>query len=299
MPSPKRECASCQFFQNAQLAGNGWCTHPKRQLASDVRILVRSRELACRNSWGEDLWVAASSPATTHVERAINRSDPVEPAFQQDDTVTSVVDTGSHPGVRAFRPTGDEDRITHTAVRGDELPPAQRAIDDINVLANDDQTDRVRIMARGSKDAILRARERAAQRKQPVRPMIEPATSEVTGDTPVKAGQGEPAPTEDSTVNRMAAYERTPPVPREEVPSAGRETSPAVPVIVALSNVRVYEALTRNGGFGPECLAGMVRCTDKVSGSAPLALAMCRMIDQAPRVVPLCHTLPVALTTGE
>ena len=79
----------------------------------------------------------------------------------------------------------------------------------------------------------------------------------------------------------------------------GSDGSPEVPVIVVLSDHRVYEALTRNGGFDPECLAGMVRCTDMVSGSAPWSLAMCRMIDQAPRVVPLCHTLPVALTTGE
>ncbi|CAN0504402.1 unnamed protein product, partial [Phaeothamnion confervicola] len=59
MPLPRRKCATCRYFQSNQLSGNGWCTHPSRQTSSDVRILVRKDELACRNSWGSDLWVSA------------------------------------------------------------------------------------------------------------------------------------------------------------------------------------------------------------------------------------------------
>ncbi len=227
MPSPKRECASCQFFQNAQLAGNGWCTHPKRQLASDVRILVRSRELACRNSWGDDLWAEKSSHATTSNAHPDDLPAPFIGDPQHDDTVTSVVDTGSRLSVRAETGGDNDDRITHTAVRDDDHAPAPLSVDDINAPANDDQTDRVRIMARGNRDAILRARERAAQRRQPARPSIEPAAGD-TIDEPVDPGVSSPLTETDSTVSRMAAYERTPPVPRDEVRSVSREASPAI-----------------------------------------------------------------------
>ena len=51
----KRKCGTCRFFQDAQIACSGWCTHPDRGDIHDL-VLVRRAELACRNSWDRDLW---------------------------------------------------------------------------------------------------------------------------------------------------------------------------------------------------------------------------------------------------
>lgn len=53
----KHQCGSCHFFQTSTERDKlGWCTHPERQVSTDVRILVRAGELRCRNDWGSDLW---------------------------------------------------------------------------------------------------------------------------------------------------------------------------------------------------------------------------------------------------
>jgi hypothetical protein len=46
---------TCRFFDNANIAGSGWCRHPKRVDLSEL-VLVRGNELACRNPWDQDLW---------------------------------------------------------------------------------------------------------------------------------------------------------------------------------------------------------------------------------------------------
>ncbi|MDP9363315.1 MAG: hypothetical protein M3Q10_03625, partial [Chloroflexota bacterium] len=63
----KRKCGSCRFFQDSQLAASGWCHHPQRRTTSDIMIMVRRNELACRDQWSHDLWedrgARAPSPA--------------------------------------------------------------------------------------------------------------------------------------------------------------------------------------------------------------------------------------------
>lgn len=54
----KRRCGTCRFFQEAGLAGSGWCHHPQRRTTSNVMIMVRRNELACRDEWSHDLWAA-------------------------------------------------------------------------------------------------------------------------------------------------------------------------------------------------------------------------------------------------
>ena len=50
-------CGTCRSFQAADASRkSGWCGHPLKQTSSDVRILVRSGELNCRNDWDKDLW---------------------------------------------------------------------------------------------------------------------------------------------------------------------------------------------------------------------------------------------------
>src|SRR5687768_178169 len=106
-----RQCRNCRFFQSSQLAGNGWCTHPKRQMASEVKLLVRERELGCRNSWGDDLFIPqASSHTTTPVS---HRGLTVQ-ASKTGDQVTSVSTSDGLPTLPAA-----EDVVTHTAVRPD------------------------------------------------------------------------------------------------------------------------------------------------------------------------------------
>lgn len=57
----KQKCGTCRFFQEASLAGSGWCHHPQRKVSSDVMIMVRRNELACRDEWSRSLWARAES----------------------------------------------------------------------------------------------------------------------------------------------------------------------------------------------------------------------------------------------
>lgn len=158
MPEPKRQCQTCRYFQAAQLAGNGWCTHPTRQMESDVKILVRERELACRNAWGDDLWADPSLPATTSPPPS-SRPSPTYVGHRLDDEVTSVIDASVHSHGTAQ----PDDVVTFTAVRAGERPT--RPANDVNSEAVADQEERARVMARGNRDAILSARKRHALRR--------------------------------------------------------------------------------------------------------------------------------------
>lgn len=57
----KQKCGTCRFFQEASLAGSGWCHHPQRKVSSDVMIMVRRNELACRDEWSRSLWAPAEA----------------------------------------------------------------------------------------------------------------------------------------------------------------------------------------------------------------------------------------------
>ena len=66
----KQRCGSCKFFEDANLAGSGWCHHPQRKTTSDLLIMVRRNELACRDEWAHSLWepgaFEAGQAPTTH-----------------------------------------------------------------------------------------------------------------------------------------------------------------------------------------------------------------------------------------
>jgi hypothetical protein len=57
---PKQKCGTCRYFQEAGLAGSGWCHHPQRKTSTDLKIFVRRNELACRDSWSRNLWESAA-----------------------------------------------------------------------------------------------------------------------------------------------------------------------------------------------------------------------------------------------
>ncbi len=228
MSDSKRQCSKCQFFQTAQLSGNGWCTHPKRQVASDVKILVREKELACRNSWGDDLWVDAAGQSAAVSDRT-PRKGFAYVNLRVDDEVTSVVDTTARhgPATAGDRAgTATDDIVTVTSIRQGEtarLQPAAAPIaDDHNAAAIADQAERARHMARGSKDAILKARERHAQRIKPTRTSIAPEPLTFRSDRILDAqdrdhylrAKSEPARASDE-------FRNTPPVPRVEIEANG------------------------------------------------------------------------------
>jgi hypothetical protein len=158
MAGEQRKCANCRYFQDAGVAKNGWCTHPKRQTTSDVKLLVRAGELACRNPWGGDLFETRHGDQQSPEDSA---PDAVASQPSADDEVTSVVT----PPDRFTAPhRNDEDRV----VSDRPAPMRDRDDDDTyNDAARLDQDERARVMARGNRDAIMRARERHSSRRNP------------------------------------------------------------------------------------------------------------------------------------
>lgn len=81
----KRRCGTCRFFQEASFANSGWCHHPVRRQTSDAMIMVRQNELACRNDWSRDYWMAnddvqESVPVVSDQQRYSTRQvDPASP----------------------------------------------------------------------------------------------------------------------------------------------------------------------------------------------------------------------------
>ncbi len=163
MAGEQRKCANCRYFQDAGVAKNGWCTHPKRQTTSDVMLLVRAGELACRNPWGGDLFESRRDDQQSQDGLSPDPDEPQPSAG--DDEVTSVVT----PPERFTTPLrNDEDRV----VSDRPAPIRDRDDDDTyNDAARLDQDERARIMARGSRDAIMRARERHSSRRNPADPI--------------------------------------------------------------------------------------------------------------------------------
>lgn len=64
--SAPRKCHNCRFWQDAEVASSGWCTHPERGDLHEL-VLVRSAELACRDVEDNDLW----EPGALHVPARI------------------------------------------------------------------------------------------------------------------------------------------------------------------------------------------------------------------------------------
>lgn len=138
------------------MSGNGWCTHPDRQVSSDVRILVRRNELACRNAWGSDLWEDATGDEAPAARPPAASDEPVTvPAASMsvsfDDEVTSVISSDQHTGGR--HATQDDDVVEQSTIAYE---------DDYGDYEQDERRD---LLYRDSRSAIERARQRAVQRR--------------------------------------------------------------------------------------------------------------------------------------
>ncbi|MGC4105018.1 MAG: hypothetical protein QM753_01530 [Thermomicrobiales bacterium] len=201
MPPQRRKCASCRYFQSNNLNGNGWCTHPERQTSSDVRLLVRKDELACRNSWGNDLWVSATGEQPVAAPASETDTSTQLPIAMQrrDDEVTSVV----HRDAPARRDPQDVVERDDIMVVEASLVPELRATGEEalgNAAAHADQEHRARILARGGNhSAILDARDRIAARRSPQAASSADTSAEAPqGDLPPVASDDAPKTTGES-----------------------------------------------------------------------------------------------------
>lgn len=120
----KRKCGTCKYFQDKGVANSGTCQHFKRRALRDV-VLVRQSELACRNTWDQDLW--APNPEMLAEEQAAGEVDELienQPGTRTPDTIF-----GGSEMVPILSPLGEEpDRVTSirvpSIVPGDDLGPA-------------------------------------------------------------------------------------------------------------------------------------------------------------------------------
>lgn len=168
MGGRKRQCANCHYFTDAGLAGNGWCTHPKRQDSSDVKILVRKGELACRNSWGGDLFLSnQDGDRESFADESVSRTSVPPASAPVEDEVTSVTTPPHHTS-----PSTEEDRVVSDKPAPSPNPFRRTDGDDDgrNDAARNDQDERARVLARGSQAALRLARERHVHKRSDVRP---------------------------------------------------------------------------------------------------------------------------------
>jgi hypothetical protein len=74
----KRTCGTCGYFQESDITGCGWCIHPQRRVTTDLKIMVRRGELACRDGWSRDLWAPAGELTSTPSPQPL-LTEPVTP----------------------------------------------------------------------------------------------------------------------------------------------------------------------------------------------------------------------------
>ena len=203
----KRVCENCRFFLEAGFAKNGWCNNPQRKESSDMKIVVRRSELACRGTWANDLFVPRTDQAIPGNVVAYNDSSNTVPPARVEE-VTFVMN-----GHREKPAAPENAASTHPVdvVVGQKpstnplSPPAERA----PLLTHDNRS------------AILKARERHRARKAPEQRHVEPVVLKSSIEDEIDVV----APYNAKAINaaRIAAQERprrsaeVPPVTRKEM----------------------------------------------------------------------------------
>jgi hypothetical protein len=189
------------------MPGSGWCTHPKRKLNSNVKVLVRKGELACRNSWGESLWVDALESGSTD---------------ELDDTLVAGPSTN---------PTAKPGQLwLPDAASGNEPNTMKQPQEDIseNQAAHREQEDRAQFMRLSPRDAITRAWARSSERKLGNQPVHGESVIAGTGDDEdVAQPIVEPEESNDREIQRRVS---PPSVPKTTSEERDRLVTPHVPV---------------------------------------------------------------------
>ncbi len=161
----KRRCGTCRFFQEAGLAGSGWCHHPQRRTTSDVMIMVRRNELACRDEWSHDLWAARGQDGFS-LGASTKQPRPIEPfpARRVSPATPSEIAAVVQADVPGANPTAAE-RIAEDVVIGEARLVAQAEPDWTWERAEAPATREVDTRA-----AIIKAREVYRDRARTTRP---------------------------------------------------------------------------------------------------------------------------------
>jgi hypothetical protein len=115
----KQKCGTCRFFQEAGLAGSGWCHHPQRKTPG-VMIMVRRNELACRDEWSQSLWQSHADPSTND-----------EPMFQRPPHTAALPPTSAESlrsllGTQepsAMAPAGEDVLLSEARIVSEPEPP--------------------------------------------------------------------------------------------------------------------------------------------------------------------------------
>lgn len=162
----RRVCESCLYFESAGFAKNGWCHHPSRRQNSDVRLIVRSNELGCRNGWNADLWVAASvddneqrpQPQDSIASRAASEVEPAEPS----DLITSIV-AAKTENIRVSDRPGPDDEAPKPTIQEDIFVKQTPALSwNTGPISPQPATE----LVQNPKAAILRARDQFRERRR-------------------------------------------------------------------------------------------------------------------------------------
>jgi hypothetical protein len=182
----RRVCETCHFFQATGLGNSGWCRHPGRQFSTDVRLVVRGNEIACRNGWDADLWVPAGiepgepgGPLT-----AVDPGDP--PALT--DQLTSIVPARFDVVQEVNLQAGEDVVVQHSPYQGYAGPEKD-----------------ARELVTNPRAAILRAREQFRDRRMREGRLadrgVEPPLLEPTADDGAPDVYREPEQHADSRVS--------------------------------------------------------------------------------------------------
>lgn len=205
----KRVCENCQFFQEAGFAKNGWCNNPQRKESSDMKLVVRRNELACRGSWSNDLFMprtgeGSASSIVLH-DDAFGTATP--PARAEE--VTFFVNGHREPTRTSGTPEHASSAKPVDVVVG-QMPSSNPA------------ADRAPLMNHDNRSAILKARERHRAKQGTVQRHVEPVllTSNVVDDIDVsspsfpRSGDRAPIATYSPRPRRT---DDVPPVQRNEI----------------------------------------------------------------------------------
>jgi hypothetical protein len=166
----RRICESCLYFESAGFAKNGWCHHPSRRQNTDVRLMVRSNELGCRNGWNADLWVPAATDGTVQRAQPLEgisdrAASEVEPA-QQNDLITSIVaaktDNVTLPEQRAPVPPAPVKPAVEEDIFVNQTPSLTWSAPSSGPITTQSASD----LVQNPKAAILRARDQFRQRRK-------------------------------------------------------------------------------------------------------------------------------------
>ena len=166
----RRICESCLYFESAGFAKNGWCHHPSRRQNSDVRLIVRSNELGCRNGWNADLWVPANPEGSNQRSQPLEgigdrAASEVNPAAQND-LITSIVaaktDNVMIPENRPVPPMAVSKPFIEEDIFVNQTPSLTWNTPSEGPISSQPATE----LVQNPKAAILRARDQFRQRRK-------------------------------------------------------------------------------------------------------------------------------------